>query len=120
MSKEWYTAKQLAGMANFPKTPQAINAKAKKEHWLTRKRKGVQGKSIEYHINAFPEEVKTALAARELQAHYPSENRHYAPEQTWALLYHTMNYHDRDSIIRFTLRHGINALMEKIEERSPP
>lgn len=116
MNKEWYTAKELAGIANLPKTPQAINAKAKKENWLTRKRKGVQGKSVEYHVHKLSEAVKTALAACELHAHYQEESLFHSPEQAWALLYHKMNHQDRNSVIRFTLRNGIKTLMTKIDE----
>lgn len=55
MQKEWLTAKELVGLKGLPMTTQGINAMARRENWLCRKRRGIQGKALEYHINSLPE-----------------------------------------------------------------
>lgn len=44
MNKEWFAAKELTGVAGLPSSPQGINLMARREGWISRRRKGVQGK----------------------------------------------------------------------------
>lgn len=44
MKKEWFAAKELTGVAGLPSSPQGINLMARREGWISRRRKGVQGK----------------------------------------------------------------------------
>lgn len=37
MKKEWYTAKELTGIGGLPKSPQGVNAKAKREFWQNKR-----------------------------------------------------------------------------------
>lgn len=113
MAKEWYTAKELAGVAHFPSTPQAINLKAKNENWRKQKREGVKGKGVEYHISNLPNEVANALIAREAEAFYRSDAT--LTEHAWAMIYFQMNDQERDKIMQFVMRHGIKALLEKVK-----
>lgn len=38
MKKEWYTAMELTGLGGLPKSPQGVNAKAKRESWKKQKK----------------------------------------------------------------------------------
>ncbi len=66
MKKEWYTAKELVGLAGLPNSPQGVNLMARREGWENRRKRGVQGKAVEYSVKSLPEEVVSVLAAHEL------------------------------------------------------
>ncbi|MGK5613718.1 DNA-binding protein [Proteus mirabilis] len=70
MKKEWYTAMELTGIGGLPKSPQGVNAKAKRESWLKQKRTNKQGNGVEYHYSCLPEETLIALELYEPLAHY--------------------------------------------------
>jgi len=55
MVKMWYSSKDLSSIEGLPSTMQGINRKARVEGWKSRKRSGVQGKAIEYHIDSLPD-----------------------------------------------------------------
>lgn len=57
MYKEWLTAKELLGLQGLPMTTQGINAMARRENWVSRKRRGIQGKALEYHISSLPIDI---------------------------------------------------------------
>jgi len=61
--KEWYSAKELAGVAGMPGTKRAVQIKAKNCLWLSRPRKG-RGGGREYHISSLPEETRIELLKR--------------------------------------------------------
>ena len=44
MKNEWFAAKELTGIAGLPSSPQGINLMARREGWISRRRKGVQEK----------------------------------------------------------------------------
>ena len=69
MKKEWFSTRELTGVAGLPGTIQGINQKAHREKWESRKRTGVQGKALEYNINSIPEKVQIVL--RSLQENIP-------------------------------------------------
>ncbi|WP_275431511.1 DNA-binding protein, partial [Klebsiella pneumoniae] len=55
MKKEWYTAKELVGLAGLPNSPQGVNLMARREGWENRRKRGVQGKAVEYSVKSLPE-----------------------------------------------------------------
>lgn len=57
--KEWYTAKELAGMVGVPSTERRVRTKAEREGWISRKRP--KGKGREYHISSLPQETRKLL-----------------------------------------------------------
>lgn len=59
--KEWYTAKELEGLAGLPIHATNITRKAKAENWLFREAKGIKGGGFEYHYSALPEAVQKIL-----------------------------------------------------------
>lgn len=64
MSKEWFTAKELASLPGFPSTERRARAKCLREHYLSRKR--TTGKGFEYHIDSLPVETRAHLNAEQL------------------------------------------------------
>jgi len=69
----WYTAAELAGLAlpGLPGTPQNVTAKAKRESWSHRPRRG-RGGGREYPVSALPDKARAALARRALAAEAPA------------------------------------------------
>lgn len=61
MKKEWFAAKELAGLDGLPSSPQGVNLMAKREGWEQRRRRGVQGKAVEYHIESLPHTILNSL-----------------------------------------------------------
>ena len=68
--KEWFSSKELSNIVGMPSTIQGVNRKARAENWTARKRVGVRGKALEYHIGSLPHNVKKALYIEEESATY--------------------------------------------------
>jgi transposase InsO family protein len=66
MDKQWFTADELAGVADMPATRSGVIRKAKKEDWVSRKRD--KGKGLEYHFDALPLATQQALAKHAAEA----------------------------------------------------
>lgn len=65
MEKKWFSAEELMGKAGLPSTPQGVNLMARREGWVSRRRSGVQGKALEYHIDSLPFGANSLSALRE-------------------------------------------------------
>lgn len=63
--KEWFSAKELAGLPGMPVTVSGVIRVAKRENWRSRKRQG-RGGGREYHLNSLPPETQSHLGARRL------------------------------------------------------
>ncbi len=61
--KEWYSALELTGLPGMPGTKRAIQIRAKRSEWQSRKRKA-RGGGYEYHISSLPQETRDALVAK--------------------------------------------------------
>lgn len=57
---EWNTAADLVGLPGMPSTTRAVQLRAKREGWRSRKRKG-RGGGNEYHISSLPEITRHAV-----------------------------------------------------------
>ena len=53
------------GKSGLPSTPQGVNLMARREGWVSRRRSGVQGKALEYHIDSLPFGANSLSALRE-------------------------------------------------------
>jgi len=65
--KEYYSAKELAGLPGMPGTERGIQKKAQTEQWRFQKMPapgGPGGKRREYHISALPDDTRAALLAQ--------------------------------------------------------
>jgi len=65
MTREWFSAKELAGMPGMPKSKRATQMKAKRESWQSRPRQG-RGGGREYHISSLPLETRLELSKQEV------------------------------------------------------
>lgn len=65
--KEWFSAKELAGVGGLSKYPTNVTRQAKKEKWETRPMQGVKGGGFEYRIKSLPEEVQRAIRTKLLK-----------------------------------------------------
>lgn len=90
--KEWFSPKELAGVAGLPNNPSNVTRKARSLHWIFRKIEGSKGISFEFSFNSLPEEVQAELLlknAREKLGGLSAPTRgiaykNYLPEVIWA------------------------------------
>ncbi|MCX1478716.1 transposase, partial [Escherichia coli] len=59
--KEWYTAKELLGLAGLPKQATNITRKAQREGWEFRQVAGTKGVSFEFNIKSFPVALRAEI-----------------------------------------------------------
>ncbi|WP_350305773.1 DNA-binding protein [Photorhabdus viridis] len=113
MKKEWYSAKELVGIAGLPSSPQGINLMARREGWEYRRKLGVQGKALEYHINSLPEDVLNMLSVGENTIDYA--NKRQDPFLIWVEAYYQLTKVEREKIVKFILREGLAKLISYID-----
>ena len=116
MKNEWFAAKELIGIAGLPSSTQGINLMARRENWLSRRRKGVQGKALEYHIDSLPGGVKKLLALREEPAVYEAERQE--PLALWIEYYYHLSDSERGKVMAFLMREGVDSLLTWIAEKN--
>lgn len=63
-SIEFFSATELAGLPSLPTTARRVTDVAKRENWVSRKRRG-RGGGREYHVNSLPAAARAALLARQ-------------------------------------------------------
>ncbi|WP_033575848.1 DNA-binding protein [Dickeya chrysanthemi] len=114
MEKTWFTTNELLGVAGLPKSRQGLNKKAKDHGWERRRRKGVQGKGVEYAIWSLPEEVKTTLM-RETSPDYAVVTPTNVQESTWIQIYHQLSVEERTRLIGHILREGAMGMLARLE-----
>lgn len=74
MSKDWFTARELAGLPLMPKSESAVIRRAKREGWKSRSRGG-RGGAREYAFDALPTEAQAALLERQAPKAAPKVTR---------------------------------------------
>ncbi|MDW5502319.1 DNA-binding protein [Pseudomonas lundensis] len=112
MNKEWFAAKELTGVAGLPSSPQGINLMARREGWISRRRKGVQGKALEYHIDSLPKGSRNILILKEESAVYETERKD--PLTVWIEYYYHLTASEREKVLAFLMREGIGSLLARI------
>ncbi|KAA1182945.1 DNA-binding protein [Photorhabdus heterorhabditis] len=113
MKKEWYSAKELVGIAGLPSSPQGINLMARREGWEYRRKRGVQGKALEYHMNSLPEDVLNVLSVGESTIDYT--NKRQDPFLIWVEAYYQLTKVEREKVVKFILREGLAKLIGYID-----
>ncbi|WP_431224041.1 DNA-binding protein [Serratia sp. L9] len=116
MKNEWFAAKELTGIAGLPSSTQGINLMARREGWISRRRKGVQGKALEYHLDSLPSNVKNLLILREEPASYEAERQD--PLLAWIEYYYHLSESERVKVMEFLMREGVGSLLTWITERN--
>lgn len=113
MKKEWFAAKELIGIAGLPSSTQGINFMARSDGWEQRRRRGVQGKALEYHINSLPDDVLNVLSLKENVAEYVVKRQD--PLAVWIEAYYQLTDSERSKAITFILREGITNMMIRLD-----
>ncbi|NLS55041.1 hypothetical protein GJ675_15490 [Hafnia alvei] len=115
MESEWFTAKQLTEIAPLPTTPQGLHSHARKSEWVRRKR---DGKTIEYHIDSLPEEVKQRLhlhQVNETRAYYRLQlNDESIGAKLWDEICEKIPLLQREKLVELALLEGVNALFFRL------
>ncbi|MDU3156513.1 MAG: DNA-binding protein [Hafnia alvei] len=115
MESEWFTAKQLTEIAPLPTTSQGLHSHARKSAWIRRKR---DGKTIEYHIDSLPEEVKEVLhlhQVNETRAFYRlKSNDESIGAQLWDDVCEKIPLLQREKLVELALLEGVNALFFRL------
>jgi hypothetical protein len=114
MKNEWFAAKELTGIAGLPSSTQGINLMARRDGWVSRRRKGVQGKALEYHIDSLPTGVRKLLVLREEPAAYEVERQD--PLAVWIEYYYHLSDSERAQVMAFLMREGVGSLLAWIAE----
>lgn len=115
MKNEWFAAKELIGLAGLPSSTQGINLMARREGWVSRRRKGVQGKALEYHVDSLPTSVRKLLILREEPAAYEVERQD--PLAVWVEYYYHLSDSERAQLMAFLMREGVSSLLAWVAEK---
>lgn len=114
MKKEWFSSSELITVDGLPSTVQGINQKARREQWLTRKRTGVQGKAVEYHIDSLPSKAKNYLQVLENSVRYESSIKS-DPFHIWIEAYNQLTQNEKELVASWLIRNGISDLLNFIK-----
>ncbi|MDR8533031.1 transposase domain-containing protein [Serratia nevei] len=57
----WITASECIGLPGLPGSLMGVHKKVKREGWVSRQRKGVKGKAIEFNLSSLPPEARAAF-----------------------------------------------------------
>mgnify|MGYP002224305136 FL=1 len=114
MKNEWFAAKELTGIAGLPSSPQGINLMARREGWVSRRRSGVQGKALEYHIDSLPFGARSLSALRETD-HPDYDVKRQDPVRVWIEYYYHLTPAEREKLLAFMMREGMSRLLQLIE-----
>ena len=112
--KEWFSSKELLSIAGMPSTIQGVNRKARSENWTSRKKTGVRGKALEYHINSLPLSVKKALYLEEESATYVVSP--IDPLQLWMTAFEQLSVDEKSIVISWLMRNGIKDFISFINK----
>ncbi|MEH0833217.1 putative DNA-binding transcriptional regulator [Pectobacterium cacticida] len=112
MKKEWFATNELVGVGGLPKSRQGLNKRAREDGWEKRRRKGVQGRGVEYSIHSLPDTVKTALL-REIEPS-PYSEKQPASLAVWMKIYQQLSEKERDNLISYILRVGVSATLRQL------
>ncbi|AJA45690.1 DNA-binding protein [Frischella perrara] len=115
MAKQWFSSKDLIKIEGLPSTPQGINRKARVEGWKSRKRSGIQGKAVEYHIDSFPDFVKSTLQVKEKSRDYKIDD--LEPLQLWISAFNVLKEEQKEFIKNWLIHDGVNGLISVIEQQ---
>ncbi|MBJ7222577.1 MULTISPECIES: DNA-binding protein [unclassified Brenneria] len=112
MKKEWFATSELVGVGGLPKSRQGLNKRAREDGWEKRRRKGVQGRGVEYSIHSLPDTVKKSLL---LESDSPAYSvKQPATLAVWLQIYYQLSEKERDELIGYILRVGVSATLSQL------
>ncbi|AOR63862.1 DNA-binding protein [Pectobacterium wasabiae] len=112
MKKEWFATSELVGVGGLPKSRQGLNKRAREDGWEKRRRKGVQGRGVEYSIHSLPETVKQSLLLDIEPSAYSA--RQPAALAVWMQIYQQLSEKERDELIAYILRVGVSTTLSQL------
>ena len=116
MKKEWFSARELMGFEGLPNSTQGIHGMARRQSWLKRRRWGVQGRAVEYHIGTLPIKAMNSLEMKEQSAEYVY-TAHQDPLAIWIESYKQLKEDERDLIIKFIVREGMLEVLNRLSAK---
>ncbi|AXW86903.1 Cro/Cl family transcriptional regulator [Lonsdalea britannica] len=119
MDKKWFATKELLGVAGLPTSRQGLNKRANENGWEKRRRKGVQGKGVEYAIWSLPDSVQRSLMMEESPTpeYITSAETELLP--TWIQVYHQLTGRERTLLINYILHEGALAMLARLDSSLP-
>ncbi|KML70124.1 DNA-binding protein [Pectobacterium peruviense] len=112
MKKEWFATSELVGVGGLPKSRQGLNKRAREDGWEKRRRKGVQGRGVEYSIHSLPDTVKKSLLLENEPSAYSAKQP--AALAVWMQIYQQLSEKERDELIAYILRIGVSATLSQL------
>ncbi|EIC84649.1 DNA-binding protein [Serratia sp. M24T3] len=113
MNPEWFSAKELIGFTGLPSSPQGIHSMARRQKWVRRRRFGVQGRGVEYHIDSLPIKTNSNLVLNEPSAEYFYSNNQ-DPLLIWIESYKQLDERERQKMITFIVRNGMIEVINRL------
>ncbi|BEN41205.1 negative regulator [Klebsiella oxytoca] len=87
---------------------------ARREGWVSRRRSGVQGKALEYHIDSLPFGARSLSALREAD-HPDYDIKRQDPIRVWIEYYYHLTPAEREKLLAFLMREGMSRLLQLID-----
>lgn len=113
MNQEWFSAKELIGFTGLPSSTQGVHSMARRQSWVRRRRFGVQGRSVEYHVDSLPVKTISNLVLKEQSAQYLYS--HYQdPLVIWIESYKQLDEIERRQVITFIVREGLTEMINRL------
>ncbi|WP_192457688.1 DNA-binding protein [Musicola keenii] len=112
MKKEWFATSELVGVGGLPKSRQGLNKRAREDGWEKRRRKGVQGRGVEYSIHSLPQTVQQTLLVRETSGEYSVKSSDML--SVWIQIYQQLSVPEREKLIAFIMREGVSATLKQL------
>ncbi|GKW42123.1 putative DNA-binding transcriptional regulator [Pectobacterium parvum] len=112
MKKEWFATSELVGVGGLPKSRQGLNKRAREDGWEKRRRKGVQGRGVEYSIHSLPDTVKKSLLLEIKPSAYSAKQP--AALAVWMQIYQQLSEKERDELIAYILRVGVSTTLSQL------
>lgn len=112
MKKEWFATGELLGMEGLPKSRQGLNKRARDDGWEKRRRKGVQGRGVEYSFYSLPENVQHSLSLQEQAPAYSARQSDLLP--VWVQIFQQISEKEREALITHILRCGVTSVLEQL------
>ncbi|WP_409310240.1 DNA-binding protein [Pectobacterium sp. B1J-3] len=116
MDKEWFATSELVGIGGLPKSPQGLNKRARDDGWEKRRRKGVQGRGVEYSIRSLPHAVRHSLMMEESMS--PEYRVERGPEllASWIHIFNQLSEGEQSQLINFILREGTKTMLSRLDD----
>ncbi|MCG8708737.1 putative DNA-binding transcriptional regulator [Brenneria sp. 4F2] len=115
MDKEWFATNELIGLGGLPKSPQGLNKRARDDGWERRKRKGVQGRGVEYSIHSLPDEVREHLLMKEGASPDYQVKKEPALLASWIHIFHQLSESEQSRLVSCILREGIITILSRLD-----